>query len=386
MRLAPLLLAVAASAAASQSTPRAAAKGGPAATLVGPRLQVRDSLVIDATKAKLESPISVAIGPAGRLIAHMQYGRVMAAFDSAGRRLWMQQRQRRDVGEMTAIGWKGSDMWISDASYSQIAVMDSYGNVQKSLELPSWVRPSFSNRKAFPVFESMRVFAIYEDGSMLVVPRSPMSLVSTPSFDRNSTYIFRINEEGIIQKMLARFPATSIRIKNAEGGEITADNAVRGHFRIASDGSRIVVVTTDTASATHDTIRVAAINERGDTVYRQKFAQPARFYGDTEIDSIARTRYGNEPEYRERHAKGMTRRAPAVNFITLDYDKSVWITLRQNGATQTIVGIDAAGKAIGSLQLPATTVVRAADRGRLWVGDTRSGRRNLVRYSLTPAR
>src|SRR6185436_1117682 len=98
----------------------------------------------------------------------------------------------------TAVGWDANGTWVSDAAWGQIALLDQYGNVTKSVELPDWVRPSFANRKSFPVFEQMRVFSRYPDGSMLVIPRNTaMSVASATAYDQDATYLVKINEDGI---------------------------------------------------------------------------------------------------------------------------------------------------------------------------------------------
>jgi hypothetical protein len=49
-----------------------------------------------------------------------------------------------------------------------------------------------------------------------------------------------------------------------------------------------------------------------------------------------------------------------------------------------VVGIDAAGKFIGKFELPARRVVKAANMGRVWVGEARGDQTgDLVRYRIT---
>ena len=122
-----------------------AQKSDPAfARLPGPVLRIADSVRIDVKAARLENPMTIYPGPKGSLVVYAQWRNVMA-FDSLGRRLWSQRRdERRDnaeIAEVTAVGWNGDQMWVSDAAWTQIALLDPYGNVTKSLELPSWVRP-----------------------------------------------------------------------------------------------------------------------------------------------------------------------------------------------------------------------------------------------------
>lgn len=364
-----------------------AQKSDPAfARLPGPVLRIADSVRIDVRAARLENPMTIYPGPKGSLVVYAQWRNVMA-FDSLGRRLWSQRRdERRDnaeIAEVTAVGWNGDQMWVSDAAWTQIALLDQYGNVTKSLELPSWVRPTFSNRKSFPVFGSMRVFALYPDGQMLVIPREATIASGSSGYDPKSLYLLRVNEDGVIQRVIAKFPSNFIE-SESKGDRFRFPNPLnQSLFRVSPDGMRTVLVSVDTMARLTDTVVVRAVNDRGDAVFTQKIAYPALRYTETQMDSIGRQQWGNDTEYRDRRAKLLPRRAPAVASLALDVDKSTWITLRGTASSRPVVGIDAAGRFIGRFELPARRVVKAANMGRLWVGEARGDQQgDLVKYRL----
>jgi hypothetical protein len=356
--------------------------------LPGPALRIADSLRIDLKTARLEPPLNVFPGPKGGLIVYAQW-RSVTSFDSLGKRLWSkghnQDGERRELAEVTAFGWDAKETWVSDAAWSQIALLDEYGNVTKSLELPSWVRPTFSNRKSFPVFESMRVLGRYADGQMLVMPQNSLSITGATGYDQDAAYLLRINEDGIIQRTVAKFPSNRLRRKDDKGQEFVMSNPLNQWlFRVSPDGMRTVLVNVDTTAPKVDTVVVRALNDRGDTLWTQKFGYPAQSFTDTQVDSIARNYWGNDTEYRERRAKHLPRRGIAVWNFVLDVDKSVWLSLRGNNSTRAVIGFDASGKPIGKFLLPARRVVRAANLGALWIGEARGDQRgDLVRYRLT---
>ena len=365
------------------------------ARLPGATLRVADSLKIDLQKLKIEPPLHPFPAPKGGLMVYAQWSSVWG-FDSLGKRLWSKgwsnngndknnQTDKPEVGEVTAVGWDAKGTWVSDAAWSQIAILDQYGNATKSIELPDWVRPSFSNRKSFPVFESMRVYARYPDGSMLVVPRGTMDITGASGYDQDSNYLLKISEDGIIQRTIVKYPSNIIRRKTSEGKEFSFQNPFNQSWvRVSPDGMRTVVFRVDTSAANMDTVVLRALNDRGDTVWTQKFSYPVLRYTDAQIDSVGRSRWGNDTDYRERRTKEMPRRAGAVQELVMDIDKSVWLTLRGNGSTRPVVGFDAAGKPIGKFLLPHRRVVRAANLGGLWVGEFRYEQRgDLVRYRMT---
>ncbi len=127
------------------------------ARLPGTPLRIVDSLKIDLKGLKIEPPLYLFPAPKKGLILYAQW-RAVWSFDSLGKRLWSKsynwddrdrtdKRDRPEVGEVTAVGWDANGVWVSDAAWEQVALLDQYGNVDKSIEIPSWVRPSFANRK-----------------------------------------------------------------------------------------------------------------------------------------------------------------------------------------------------------------------------------------------
>ena len=364
------------------------------ASLPGPPLRIADSLKIDVQGLKIEPPLYLFPGPKGGLLVYAQW-RSVWSFDSLGKRLWSKthswgdndktdRRDRSEVGEVTAVGWdKNNEMWVSDAAWGQIALLDQYGNVTKSLELPSFVRPTFANRKSFPVFESMRVFARYPDGSMLVVPRGAMPITGASTYDPDYNYLMKINEDGIIQRLIVKYLSANLRRKDGDREFFFQNPLNQVAVRVSTDGQRVVLFNIDTSAAKTDTVVLRALNDKGDTVWTTKFAYPALKYTETQIDSIARARWGNDTEYRERRMKYMPRRGQAVMEFIMDADKSVWLTLRGNTSTHPVIGFDANGKPIGKFLLPLRRVVRAANNGALWVAEMRAEQRgDLVRYRM----
>lgn len=230
----------------------------------------------------------------------------------------------------------------------------------------------------------MRVFALYDDGSMLVMPRNPAVAAGATLYDEKLAYLVRTNADGVIQRTVAKFPSATVLTKTPEGGEFRFLNPLyQSMYRVSPDGMRVVVTSVDTTMARVDNVTIRALNERGDTVYTQTFTYPAMRYTEAQIDSIGRQQWGNDAEFREPRTKLLSRRAPAVVTLALDADKSLWIALRGNAKTRPVIGIDPSGKFMGKFQLPVRRTVKAANLGRVWVGEvSNSARGDLVRYRL----
>src|SRR5690348_14663243 len=130
------LLVVASAASAQRLVPDPAF-----ARLPGPTLRIVDSLKIDLQGMKIEPALYPFPAPKGGLILYAQWSSVWG-LDSLGRRQWSKgwrnsdedrnNRDRPEVGEVTAVGWDANGTWVSDAAWGQIALLDQYGNVSKS--------------------------------------------------------------------------------------------------------------------------------------------------------------------------------------------------------------------------------------------------------------
>ena len=362
--------------------------------LPGPRLKLVEARAIAGKKESLEGDIAVDLGPRGLTVIRSG-GRMMKAYDSTGRRLWTMDRNRDgEIGDVTAIGWRGDEMWVSDRRFSQIALVDK-GVVATSLELPSWVRPSWSNRKNFPVFGTLDVYAFFSDGSMTGVPRRAHSIVGTVGYDSTMQYVLHVSESGIVDRAIAKFPSSDFAAR-AEWSRAVGDRADRipspwllvedfwPRLRISPDGQRTVVVTVDTSHGVTDSIGVAAVNTTGTPVFARAIGLPRMSYSESQIDSIAAVRFrGATGEYRAQRVRSLPRMVAAVRDVTLGHDYSVWVTLREtDGGAKPIVGIDAAGNIIGTIYLPRTLQLKAADRGVLWIVDYGSTFRDVVRYTI----
>jgi hypothetical protein len=356
------------------------------------RLRLIEGPAIDGKKEKFEGDLSVNVGPSGQVVVRSRWD-MLKAYDSTGRRLWTLDIGREgEVGDVAALGWRGSQVWISDRRFSQIALIEN-GIVTKSLELPTWVRPTWTNRKSFPVFGLVEVYALLGDGSMMVVPSRPHALVGTVGYDSTKQYVLHVTENGIIDRTVTKLPSFDVarRAAMARAFANQSDNRPSiwplpaeywPRLRVSPDGMRTVTVTVDTTHAVSDTIVVAAVNEKGGPVYVRKFGFPRKTYTQSEIDSIALARFPKSSAAdRAKRAKSLTRSLASVRDVTLGRDYSVWITMREIDGAKAVVGIDAAGQFAGTIYLPRTFWLKGADRNALWIIDYRPILRDVVRYT-----
>lgn len=366
---------------------------------------VRD-LRIGAQALGSQRDVLVGVGPDGRVVVAPRFGGMpVIAFDSLGNKLpWKISVGRGDDSDLLApsrLGWIAGTqmMWIADQGYRQVALVDAGGKVIKSVENPSWIHPSWAERRKYPVFATMQAFAMYKDETMLLLPGRERALLDTPGYDRSGQHLLRATWSGSIQRTVAMMPDDQgLLVLRGRGCQRTVgfQFAARPMWAVTPDGSRIVVARPGAAPADSGTIRITAMDERGDTVFSRVIAQPAVRVAQATIDNLLTNQSACGSFTADAIRDSLSRRiTPFRSFLIAvvpGNDRSTWLTLRAESDTsseRTAIGLDERGEIIGAVTMPLNESLVAADRGHLWTLE--SGRMRapvaVVRYRLeaTPA-
>ena len=365
--------------------------------------QARTPQLHAAVDLRIEKPLSEAsrspmmtVGPSGEMIvASGQVSGTVRGFDSTGRAFaWslpIGNNRDSEIRWVWRMGWVDKTLWVADPGFAQLALIDRGGKVTKSLEYPSWVRPSWADRRKFPVFGGVEPLALYADGSWLVRPSKERSLVATPEYDNTSGYLMRIKENGSVERVVARVPRNDARVdfrfRNAP--EASAPSyAPLTLWDVSSDGSHVVVVTTALGGADSATYRVTALSGLGDTLYSRRIPFVPVPMSKQSIDSV-RSRFSRSigrrsaEEVGEAAVKQLPWAYPPVERLIAGCDQTTWIELRSTTAEHTWLVLDATGTPTGTVVFPKAFVLRAAKRDRGWGFDRDSDRvSSLVRYKV----
>ncbi len=358
-------------------------------------------LRMSAATIGLTRDAAFAVGRDGRMVLGSGYEfNQIKGFDSAGADLgWVIPTGRGgdvDIGYPRQIGWVGrSDtMWVNDIGFGQVALVNARGTVIKSIEYPSWVHPTWAERRTYPVFGRSDTYAVYGDQTMLVLPSRPRSFIATPGFDRDKEYLMRTTWSGAIQRVVASRPLGENRIVlDAPGCDhvIPLPYTGRTNWSVSNDGTRISVIVPGNAPADSGTVHLVAVDDRGDTVFSRRYPQTAvRNSGPWLDEYLSRIEAcGSLSAVQLRDS--VKRRTPAFRSLTLGvvtgHDRSAWITLRAAADTsreRTALVIDAQGALRGTVALPFGQAILAVDRDHIWLvepGRSR-GPAALVRYRL----
>jgi hypothetical protein len=320
-----------------------------------PTLTIVEELRVTLPETRAQRGSAILVGADGRMISVPQWGGDMVAFDSAGKPLPGKQTiggpTDPEIRYAEKFGWVGKMMWVYDPGSSQIALVDPHLKVTKSLEIPSWIRPSWADRRKYPVFARMNPLALYADGSWLVTPANPKSLVDTPDFDKTMTYLVRIAESGAIQRTVARVPW----FPNAPRGgrpdlPIKQPSPRNFAFWTASaDGTRILIAVPSTTTGDSNHV-VTVISEKGDTIYSRSM-----FFSDP----VAAARVGR--------------------------DGSAWLQLRSRTGDRSWLALDPSGHQRGIVTFENNAFIHDADGSRIWTTEKNGPTQALVRYRVTTA-
>ena len=349
-----------------------------------PRLYLAPDLEITARQIKAEGsgmPANISVSPDGRIVVIPKafYGGVHA-FDANGRSLGWKvavEGPKAEIGWVGSWGWTGTTFWVGDPRYGQVVVVDTKGKIVRSIEYPTWVHPHWAERRKYPLFASMEVRALYPDTSMLVVPLRPRSVLDTPGYDRTLGLFVHVSPGGAIEHTVATFNTDRGRLTlQGEGGAehtMPVPFWTRDYRAISADGYRVALVSAGVTAADSGTVRVVMLNEKGDTIFRRRYPQPAVRVRQAAVDSILARVSGFGRTSAQQVRSQLAARVPAFHsyitdaFVGSDY--TTWVVQRPVSDTakaRDAVVLDTHGDAVARVALPVGITPLAVDRQHLW--------------------
>jgi hypothetical protein len=362
-----------------------------------PQLKATADLRIDSA---LVSPIrQAAILPAASgdvIVSPIESQGVMRWFNASGGafefKAPVSYGRDSDLRWISRIGWSGSTLVAIDPGFRQIALLDRAGKVTKSIEYPSMIRPGWSDRHKYPLFSRYDAFALYANGDLLVRPGEPKELMSTKDYDSTYSYFMRTNENGSIQRVLGRVPRNEGVIERRSGNSRWVYRVpffARTMLDIASDGSRIAIVSQALRGPDSASYHVTVLGERGDTVLSKKFPVALTAIPKKSVDSALARVSGGIRDYSVDQLRGLVAKEipplyPPVEGVILGADKTIWVQLHSAGADRQWFALDSTGTPIGVVAVPKNFIARAAVRTTLWGFEAEGDQlRTLVRYTIT---
>jgi len=366
------------------------------------QLRYEPDLTITLAKHNITRAGQFTVSRSGRIVMTTdQWVGQLVAFDSNGNKLdWNITTGRvsdSEIGWINNFGWAGDSLWVQDRAWDQIVVLAPNGKVARSMERPNWIRPSWSDRRKYPLFSSMSWEAVYPNGDMLVVPERPRAIFDTPEYDRKRRHLLRTNRDGKILRTVAKIPALAAPIELRDGREtkmVSVPYYPVPRYKVSADGERVVIVQQPSAPEDSSRIRVTMLNAMGDTVFARQYRVDFTPIPAVRADSLVSLNPAYQKAFgrysaqwiRDTVRKLIPGWEPRMLNMLVGIDYSTWIWLRSDKPEHTALVIGPTGDLVGEAKFPPSSKLAVYSVDHIWtmepIGRPQLGQFNIVRSKL----
>ena len=366
------------------------------------QLRYEPELTIELARQNIARAGAFTVSRSGRIVMTTeQWIGQLIAFDSNGKKLdWNITTGRvsdSEIGWVNNFGWAGDSLWVQDRAFDQIVILAPDGKVVRSLERPNWVRPSWGDRRRYPLFSSMSWEAVYPNGDMLVTPERPRAIFDTPQYDRKRKHLLRTNSDGKILRTVAKIPAIAAPIELRDGREtkmVSVPYYPVPRYKVSSDGERVAIVEQPSATADSSRVRVTMLNAMGDTVFSRRYHVDFTPISSARADSLVTLNPMYQKPFgrysvawiRDTVRKLIPAWEPRMLNLLVGVDYSTWIWLRSDKPEHTALVIGPTGDLIGEAKFPPSSKLAVYSVDHIWtmepVGRPQLGQFNIVRSKL----
>jgi hypothetical protein len=358
-------------------------------------LRLESQLRIDGNAANLAPIAWLAVRGDGVIAVAQQQDGAVRFYDARGSALGAVGKTGDGPGEFRSLGragWIADTMWVYDGPRRRFTFISPQQTVLRTVPRPGTAQPAAANPLRLPEFKAVYPRALHADGSMLVYAGTTAGPLAAQYDETQSTYL-RIASDGTIQRLVAKFPASSgdyvIRAgRDAAGG--TFPLAMQPYYEPAPNGARSALVIAEPGAATGSvTLRVTMFGANGDTVYSVRHSIPGTAIPRAVADSI---REGSITAFRARNPTlaGEYRRLiqippvyPPVSGIVVGSDGSLWIRQRTTAQGTPYLVLDPRGAMVGAATAPEGVDIRVVQGNTAWAtARDRDDVQSIVRYGV----
>lgn len=292
-------------------------------------------------------------------------------------------------------GWLGDTLWVTDGALGRITLIGPTKQLIRSLPFPSRLNTKEVAGPERSGLVGTVPQAMLAKGAMLVkgyfATAAPRPAWAQGPFPRSNP-VFLVDASGKVSRIVA-WSREEECLKNysigARGsGYMTTPFCTAPQLRVSPDGSLLVLVAADTASAT---FKITLLTTSGDTIYARDFPYDPvpvtpQLADSARASELARARNG--PPEKLALIRSMTYPGARSPFrdIVVGSDGTVWVERRtKESDAHSWMAIDKKGKPLGTLSLPGNVTLRAASGEYLWASTASEvDELGLVRYRLSP--
>lgn len=357
-----------------------------------PEWRLERETVIDAASYDL-SPIHwLAVANDGTIAVSQQQDFNVRFFSSRGIPTVTFGRKGRGPGEfeaMTLHGWVGDTLWIGDFSARRLTLLRPAGTLVRSQLLPSGISFPETAPRPTPRFLAVPPWAVYGDGSVLVVAY-PSGEQVPPWMNRPPGMLqgfLRVSRDGVYQRAVAWAhewgPECNVQ---TNGRTRPRPLCVPPFYAVSHRGGLVVTVKTERSDAQNDYVRLAAVSADGDTLYSNLIREPRervpRQVADSVRDAFVRIVRRSTPGATV--SVEIPQSYPAYEQAIVSRDeKTIWLERGVAVGDRIWQVLDLTGRTIASLRVPRAVQLRVVDVARVWaVERDRDGLESVVVYRV----
>lgn len=355
----------------------------PAQTPVPAKVLLR----IDAEAENLSAISTLAVSPSGILAVYLKQDGVIRLFSPAGKAVGSAGHTGEGPGEfrdLGAIGWIGDTLWASDRRLQRLTRYAANGKFLRAAQLPARIEQSVPGTAAVR-YTGARLQAVYPDGSLMLqvmlfkppLSDAPKDVMGDPRF------AVRATPEGAVRTLLATDPPNLCMIAGSEMIiSMPASSCPMTLRATPPNASRRVAVLQETSPNGTGSIRVVAVNDRGETLFEHR--RPVRLMP---VPSEAHDRQLKEvPSDMRELVAARSRFFPPAFEVQVAPNGTTWVGLYTPANTpREWLRFDPNGKPMPSIWLPASAKGLAIDRRGAWaITETEDGAQSITLFEARP--
>jgi hypothetical protein len=340
-----------------------------------PEWRLARETLIDAAGHDL-SPIHwLAVANDGTIAVSQEQDFNVRFFSSRGTPTLTFGRKGTGPGEfeaMTLHGWVGDTLWVGDFGARRLTLLRPAGTLVRTQLLPSGISFPETTPRPVPKFLAFPPWAMYGDGSVLVVAYPTGEQVPSWMNRPPGTLqgFLRVRRDGVFERVVtwAYEWSDACRVET-NGRTLPRPLCVQPFYAVSRRGSLVVTVRTERSDAQNDYVRVTSVNARGDTLFANLLSEARQRVPRQVADSV-----------RDAFVSLVRRRTPGAavsvdipdsyppyeQAIVSSDDKHVWLERGVAVGDRLWKVFDLTGRTIGSVRVRRAVQLRAVSLERVW--------------------
>ena len=364
----------------------------------GAHLTATRTLLIDAATNDLSVVKALAVSPSGTIAIAQPQDNAIRLFDAMGNPVATLGRTGSGPGEfrgLFAVGWTGDTLWANDRAANRLTFFAATRQVLRTVPWPGRLTYAPPDPSVAGVGFSMVPWGVFPDGALLAkglfssAARRPAWAVG-----QKTSVVLKVRADGQFVRVIAWPPSLDRRCvvevplpKGISGGAVGIPFCPTPVDDVAQDGSRVVMVTFESANRSAGSFRVAVLGELGDTIFSRSVRFTPVPIPKAVADSAIETevRHAMRPEFVPviRDKVKVPSSYPPFRRVLIGRDRGIWIQVASAKSEARWLVIDPKGFSRGVVAFPVNFVLKVVEKETAWGVETDvDGLQSVSRYTI----